>query len=95
MLYAGSCSHNRVVYLWAESVNSNIGFDAVSIDKSCQLLSSGWEDFKAHHINRTNVVLMGPCTPKTIQGRFYLVTNAATPYAKGIDGIWYTPAAKT
>lgn len=84
----GSCSHNRAVDFWVESVVNNKSFYAVGVEKSSGW-TNGWDDFKHHEIDKNNIVLMGISCPETADGRYYLQTNKASPFGRGMGGIYY------
>lgn len=84
----GSCSHNRAIDFFVESVLNNRSFYAVGVKES-NGWTSGWKEFKDHEIDEENIVLMGIACPETADGRYYLQTNKASPFGRGMNGIHY------
>ncbi|XP_076290287.1 pancreatic triacylglycerol lipase-like [Lasioglossum baleicum] len=74
-----NCNHHRSWRYYAESIQNPNGFMAVQC--------SGSSQFKSGECNRANVVPMGFAAPATARGKFYLHTNAQSPFAKGLQGI--------
>lgn len=84
----GSCSHNRAVDFWAESIVNASSLYAVAI-KNSNGWTSGWQEYKNHKIDIENIVPFGMACPETADGRFYLQTNKASPFGRGCDSIYY------
>ncbi|XP_046821663.1 endothelial lipase-like [Vespa crabro] len=73
---AGSCSHLRAYELFAESINSKIGFHA----KKCE----NYVRFKLGLCNKKLSLTMGGIKKHFIEkGIFFLDTNPVSPFAKG------------
>lgn len=75
------CSHQRSVYLYAQSANKNATFNAVAADS--------WEEFKHVNPNTTKQAVMGVDVNVAATGDFYLQTNSESPFARGLRGISY------
>lgn len=72
----GTCSHLRAYELFAESINSKIGFRA----KKCE----NYLRFKLGLCNKKLSLIMGGLKKHfTKKGNFFLDTNAVSPFAKG------------
>lgn len=83
------CNHQRAVDFWAESVVHHENFYAVASSNSNVLTIAGWDDFKNNKTDAKNIVLMGFSCPETARGSFYLQTNKASPFGRGMDGTHY------
>lgn len=68
------CSHCRVVDLFAESINSPLGFKA--------FLCDSWENFQGGLCNNSTQSFMGEPTSSSTRGNFYLTTNRKRPFAR-------------
>lgn len=80
-----SCSSKRAAFIWAEAVkNENLAnqFVAVEIDGVATLFGNGW-----YKLNRGVTVRLGPETPSTKRGSYYLPTNNKSPFSKGPKGV--------
>ncbi|XP_052865814.1 phospholipase A1 VesT1.02 isoform X1 [Anopheles cruzii] len=78
------CSHRRSWWFWAESVaESNVpSFHSVR----CK----SWDDFKDGKVDRAApIVHMGIDCSYEAKGDYYLQTNGAPPYSKGVTGSKY------
>jgi len=76
------CSHKRAYLLWAESVlaKDDTTFLAVA--------APSFDAFRRGLLNLANIALMGVnCSPKTPRGNYYLQTNGAAPYSRGVAGL--------
>lgn len=83
------CSHRRSWWFWAESVSN------IHDNKFNAVQAKNWKDFKrknAFVIDES--VVMGIDCPVKISGDYYLQTNGATPFARGIQGIFYGKEGK-
>merc|ERR1712137_449178 len=69
------CDHCRAVELFAESINSQVGFRALRCDT--------FEDFQNGLCDGNHSVLMGDPTPSSARGVYQLLTNGEPPYARG------------
>ncbi|CAF4847186.1 unnamed protein product [Pieris macdunnoughi] len=78
------CSHARAPYCYAESINSIQAFPAAK--------STSCGDWKAtKNINdEDEIIYMGENIDRNATGIFYLRTNSARPFGKGLDGIQYS-----
>lgn len=75
----GKCSHERSLYLLAESIRSP-AFSTFHAAAAKNWFSSEPEQ----------IVNMGiDCCPPNTTGNFFLQTNAISPYSLGVGGIYY------
>ncbi|XP_046440075.1 inactive pancreatic lipase-related protein 1-like isoform X2 [Daphnia pulex] len=68
------CNHCRAVDLFAESINSPLGFKAVLCNSS--------DNFQNGFCNSNTQALMGEPVSTNVRGLFYLATNGQPPYAQ-------------
>ncbi|KAK3924946.1 Pancreatic triacylglycerol lipase [Frankliniella fusca] len=76
------CSHHRSWWFFSESVNNETAFPAVKC--------SSWNDFEEGEcpVNATNIAYLGYKLPIGAQvGDYYLRTNDASPFARGLQGV--------
>lgn len=90
----GSCSHNRAVDFWAESVVNDRSFLAVGTTRVTGW-TNGWQDFKDHKIDKKTTILMGIACPETADGQYYLQTNKGFPFGRGMRGIHFDDSLET
>jgi len=69
------CSHLRAVSLFAESINSQLGFRSLRCDT--------FEDYQKGLCDGNDVELMGEQTSITARGVYQFLTNAEAPFARG------------
>ncbi|XP_057366814.1 inactive pancreatic lipase-related protein 1-like [Daphnia carinata] len=72
---SGCCNHCRVVDLYAESINTQLGFNAFACDS--------WENYQSGYCNQNAQAQMGERVSVNAQGLYYLATNSQPPYAQG------------
>ena len=75
-----NCCHQRSHQYFAESLTSQLGFKGVRCENFNKYKTGACYDDK---------VLMGGNKKASPSGKFYLVTNARFPFAKGSEGIYY------
>ncbi|XP_034655308.1 lipase member H-A isoform X1 [Drosophila subobscura] len=91
---AYSCSHNRAVMFYAESIGMPQNFPAIPCSlkaiksrhvDSCLRESSrsSHNGTKSEKLDDSEVVFMGEQVSRSVSGYFYLETNGAPPYGKG------------
>ncbi|KAF6210802.1 hypothetical protein GE061_013913 [Apolygus lucorum] len=68
------CSHGRAYDYFTESISTPQGFPAVECDS--------WSNFESGACDKNKQIFMGPNTPTTARGVYYLSTNGGSPYAK-------------
>jgi len=71
----GHCDHLRTPPLFAESINSQLGFWALRCDT--------FEDFQEGLCDNNERVAMGDPTPSSARGVFHFTTNGESPFAQG------------
>ncbi|KAK4029260.1 hypothetical protein OUZ56_022267 [Daphnia magna] len=69
------CNHCRVVDLYAESINSPLGFNAFQCDS--------WENYQNGDCQENVNTLMGEPVSINVRGSFFLATNRESPFAQG------------
>ncbi|KAH8365832.1 hypothetical protein KR093_005247 [Drosophila rubida] len=90
ILEAYSCSHNRAVSLYAESIGLPKSFPAIACSwKSIRSSSSCAEKLTDFNLNSTELddtqlVYMGEQVARSATSYYYLETNAAPPYGQGM-----------
>ena len=75
-----TCSHLKVPFFYAESVNNN---------KYLAVMCSDWDTFIRGGCVNNPTTYMGYWTPTNVRGNYYLTTNAFYSYAK--DAAEITP----
>ncbi|XP_076379637.1 lipase member H-A-like [Megalopta genalis] len=75
------CSHARVQKYMAEAARYPNAFMGIKCNS--------WDDFKAGNCNQTDKIPMGLFTPCSARGNYYLTTNSASPYGRGLAGTVY------
>lgn len=75
------------VYIWADCINNDDSYWGALIQNS-----NGWQTFKETKTAWENCIPLGSRCPRTAQGTYYLQTNGAKPYGKGMAGTVYTKA---
>ncbi|XP_015591576.1 pancreatic triacylglycerol lipase [Cephus cinctus] len=70
------CSHARAYEFFAESIICPANFVSVKCNS--------WMDYKMGRCPRGQVTLLGEKVNKDARGKFYLETNAASPFGKGL-----------
>lgn len=78
-----SCSHNRALDYFAESVSSKKQHSFLAI--KC----SSWNDFKSEKCNQSDIVRMGFDCSLSAFGNYYLITSDVAPFSKDSHGIYY------
>ncbi|KAL4705593.1 hypothetical protein ACJJTC_004470 [Scirpophaga incertulas] len=73
------CSHWRSWRFYAESVRNLTGFPAAPNDSYLK--------FRTSPPATTGIVYMGYITDPSSKGNYFLTTNSASPFAKGVDGL--------
>jgi len=71
----GHCNHLRTADLFAESINTKVGFRALRCDN--------YEDFQKGLCDGNESELMGEHTQSKTRGIFHFYTNAESPFARG------------
>ena len=74
------CSHRRSWRYWAESVSATE--ETAFLSRSVRCLHG----FACRSLRATTFVQMGINTASDVRGNFFLATNEAPPYSRGIDG---------
>nr|CAH0111464.1 unnamed protein product [Daphnia galeata] len=69
------CNHSRAVIYFDESINSQIGFQALQCDSL--------EEYLSGFCDGNPAALMGEPTSVTTRGIYYLITNDVEPFAMG------------
>jgi len=69
------CNHLRTMDLFAESINTKMGFRAVRCDN--------YDDFLKGLCDGNESELMGDPTPSNTRGTFHFLTNGESPFARG------------
>ncbi|XP_050664990.1 pancreatic lipase-related protein 2-like [Leptidea sinapis] len=75
------CSHWRSWWFFAESIRNPQAFPASPADS--------YHKFRENPTPEVGMVYMGDNCDHSARGSYYLTTNAASPFGKGIDGIYY------
>ncbi|XP_076290866.1 lipase member H-like [Lasioglossum baleicum] len=80
----GNCSHIRSEKYMIEAATHPNAF----LSKKCP----SWYDFTLHRCKKSDkfdVIPMGDSSPCSAAGKYYLQTNAESPFAKGLEGTVY------
>ncbi|XP_078046327.1 lipase member H-like [Augochlora pura] len=78
---ANSCSHGRSEQYMAEAARYPDAFPSVKCNS--------WNSFEDGKCDRNVTIPMGYAAPCSAEGKFYLQTNSAYPFAKGSAGTLY------
>jgi len=68
------CNHRRALEYFTESINSQVDFTSTLCDS--------WDSFTAGKCTNADTIAMGEHVNDAYEGKFYLSTNAQSPYAK-------------